>query len=66
MAQKHELEITIGNDGEIGIAVSGVNGPECLKITEDLEQELGIVLSREKKSEFYKEKTDTQTEINLT
>jgi hypothetical protein len=55
MARKEELEITIGADGEVSIHVSGAGGASCMKLTEDLEKALGVVLSREKTSEYYRE-----------
>jgi len=66
MADRHELDITINDKGEVRISVSGVNGPRCMELTADLEQALGLVVSREKKSEFYKQNTQTDNEINLT
>lgn len=63
MAEKHELNITISKSGEVNIEVAGVKGSKCLKITEDIENELGKVLSREKKSEFYQEETSSNINI---
>ena len=63
MAERHDLNITISESGEIEIKVEGVDGPKCLKLTEILEEELGEVISREKTSEFYK--TDTSTDVNI-
>jgi 8-oxo-dGTP pyrophosphatase MutT (NUDIX family) len=60
MADRHDLHITIDDDGEVQIEVKGINGPQCVLITRELEEELGIVLSREKSSEYYKE-GQTQT-----
>jgi len=61
MAARHDLEITISPTGEVEIAVKGVNGPQCVKITRDLEEALGLVSNREKTSEFYKEPEEQQT-----
>lgn len=63
MADRQEMEITIGENGEVRITVKGVNGPRCLELTKELEEELGLVLAREKTSEYYKEDTNTQTDI---
>ena len=64
MADRHELKISISPEGEVMIEVEGVKGKQCLAITEDLEKELGIVLNREKKSEFYQEDTKGHVNIN--
>jgi hypothetical protein len=64
MATKQELNITISKDGKVQIKVNGVDGPKCLELTKDLEQELGIVTSREKTSEFYKEQSSDDISIN--
>lgn len=54
MAKRKELTIVIGKDGNIEIAVHGVNGPECIKTTDFLTDNLGQVIAQEKTSEFYK------------
>ena len=56
MAQRKELQIMIGKDGKIELKVQGVNGPECIKTTDFLTDNLGTVLSQEKTSDYYKEK----------
>lgn len=58
MARKEELEITIGADGNVSIHVAGVGGPDCLKLTEELEAALGVVTEREKTSEYYAPSTE--------
>ena len=62
MAQRHDLKITIAENGEVQIEVEGIKGSKCLDITEDIEKELGIIVNREKKSEFYQ----TDVSINST
>jgi hypothetical protein len=53
MAVKQELEISIGPDGAIKIEVKGVKGGKCSDITREIEEELGVVTSREYTSEYY-------------
>lgn len=53
MADRQELEISISETGEVSVSVSGVAGSGCLDLTRELEEELGSVVMREKKSEFY-------------
>ncbi|WP_028973402.1 DUF2997 domain-containing protein [Spirochaeta cellobiosiphila] len=65
MAQKHELEVTISETGEVELTVKGVNGPQCLRITKELEEALGLVSDRQKTSDYYKESDDQTGHINI-
>lgn len=65
MADRHELNIIISETGDVQIEVSGVKGPQCLKITEDIENALGEIISREKKSEFYRTDTDASIKSKI-
>jgi hypothetical protein len=64
MAKRHDLNIVITNNGKVEIEVKGVDGPLCVDITKDLEEELGVVINREKTSEYYKETNETGIKIN--
>ena len=64
MADKHEIDITIDDDGNVTFMVKGVKGKKCLEITKDLEEALGIVRSREKTQEFYQTETQAGTHID--
>lgn len=59
MPGKQEIEFVIRPDGTVEERVIGVDGPECLKITEDIEKALGIVAKREHTSEFYNNSQST-------
>jgi hypothetical protein len=61
MAQKQELEITIGNDGTVIVNVFGQKGSSCLELTQDLEESLGVLLNREKKVDFYNQEKPAVT-----
>jgi hypothetical protein len=50
-----ELEIVIEPDGTTHIHVKGIQGPRCLDVTRELEEELGKVTERKYTSEFYEE-----------
>ncbi|MBN2532177.1 MAG: DUF2997 domain-containing protein [Spirochaetales bacterium] len=63
MAKRHDLNITITPNGKVEIEVKGVNGPMCVDITKELEEELGVVINREKTSEYYKEETEADIKI---
>ncbi|MHC4831509.1 MAG: DUF2997 domain-containing protein [Planctomycetota bacterium] len=60
MADKHEIEITIDDDGNVSFEVKGVKGKKCLEITKDLEEALGMVKSREHTGDYY------QTDVSQT
>lgn len=63
MADKTELEITIGPDGEVRIVTHGLKGQACLAETKDLEKAVGEVKSREKTREFYLQEARTQNKV---
>ncbi len=63
MAQKHEIQIEIGDNGEISFLVKGLKGKACLEVTKDLEEALGIVKNREMTSEYYQQEVKPTTEI---
>ncbi len=66
MAVKHELNISIGPDGNIEIEVKGVKGADCLAITKELEEALGVVRTREHTSEYYQQKQSQQEQVKIT
>ena len=53
MADKTQLDVTIGADGVVRIKTHGLKGQACLAETKDLETALGRVKNREKTAEFY-------------
>lgn len=56
MAERKELEITIGPDGEVTVRVNCVKGASCVDETKFLEQALGgEIESRELTSEYYEQ-----------
>lgn len=63
MADKTELEITIGTEGEVQIATHGLKGQACLAETKDLESALGRVKKREKTREFYMQEAKTGSSV---
>lgn len=64
MAVATDIIFTIDNDGNITLTVEGAKGRDCTKITQDLEEALGVVIDREYTSEYYEEATD-QLHIKL-
>ncbi len=63
MADKTELEVTIGTDGVVRIVTHGLKGQACLLETKDMEEALGKVKTREKTREFYLEETRARTGV---
>jgi Protein of unknown function (DUF2997) len=58
MAEKKELEITIGPDGEVQVLVKCIKGASCTEETKFLEDALGNTIeSRELTSEYYEQPT---------
>ena len=61
MAQKHEIEILIGPDGEVKLDVKGLKGPTCLTAVKKLADGLGELKSTGLKPEYYdKAQTEQQ------
>lgn len=55
-AEKKELEITIGPDGEVKVLVKCVKGASCVDETKFLEEALGNTIeSRELTDEYYEQ-----------
>jgi hypothetical protein len=63
VAEKAELEITIGPDGQVRIVTHGLTGQACLTETKELEKAVGEVKQREKTREFYVRESRTKTSI---
>jgi hypothetical protein len=66
MAEKKELEITIGPNGEVSVLVKCIKGQSCTEETKFLEEALGNTIeSRELTSEYY-EQPQGVTQTNKT
>jgi hypothetical protein len=59
-----EIKLKVMPDGEVKIEVRGVKGDECLKLTEFLENQLGLVVKREKTPEYYQAQDKVVTKVN--
>ena len=51
--KRQEITVTIDQDGQATVAVSGIDGPDCHAATEALERALGTIRSRERTPEYY-------------
>ncbi|HET8648024.1 MAG TPA: DUF2997 domain-containing protein, partial [Vicinamibacteria bacterium] len=63
MAEKAELEISIGADGTVKVVTRGLRGEACLAETKSLEEALGLVKRREKTSEYYGQAAGTKAGV---
>lgn len=48
-----EVRVLIDKDGNVILKVSGQKGPQCLELTQSLEEGMGEVLERQRTPEFY-------------
>ena len=65
MAVKQEIEFSINPDGSVEIAVKGAKGQSCTKLTQEIEEALGIVRNRTYTSEYYQQEETTHTTVNV-
>ncbi|MBN1699182.1 MAG: DUF2997 domain-containing protein [Spirochaetales bacterium] len=63
MAERHDIDITITSTGEVSLTVSGIDGPRCVELTKDIENDLGEVLSKEKTSEYFNPEKKVKNKI---
>lgn len=54
-----ELEIIIGKDGRVQIAVRGVKGEGCLALTRKMEEAIGTVEEQKYSPEYYEQPVET-------
>jgi hypothetical protein len=59
------MVIDIGPDGGFSIKVEGVPGKKCLDITKTLEEAMGLVVSREKTTEFFEAEETARTGVSV-
>lgn len=65
MPKKEELEISISETGEVTLNVIGAKGKKCIDMTKDLEEALGVVKYFEKKSEFYQQEEEIESDVSI-
>ena len=54
MAQQETIKFTIRQDGTVTEEVMGVVGPNCEKLTERIENKLGVLQYREPTADMYR------------
>jgi len=62
MANKHEIELFISDDGELKVHIKGIKGSGCLKVLDSLAKDLGVIKDKELTSEYYESSTTTQAD----
>ena len=60
-----KIRVVIEKDGKLIFKVNGKGGPQCLTATQDLEEEMGQILSRQRTPEFYQKAQIALTNKNL-
>jgi len=53
VATKKDIFFTIDENGEVKIEVKGAPGEDCMKLTKEIEEALGLVGERTMTSEYY-------------
>jgi len=62
MATKKDIFFTIDENGEVKIEVKGAPGEDCMKLTKEIEEALGLVEERALTAEFYQQE-ETKVEV---
>lgn len=55
MATKKNITFTIDEDGGVKIEVKGAPGEDCMKLTKEIEEALGLIEERSMTSEYYQQ-----------
>ena len=55
-----EIEITIDKEGRVNMKVNGAHGDDCLVLTRDLENAVGVVEQREYSAEYYEQPSEVR------
>lgn len=62
MATKKDIFFTIDENGEVKIEVKGAPGEDCMKLTKEIEEALGLVEERSMTAEYYQQE-ETKVEV---
>jgi hypothetical protein len=60
MANRREIQFDIDENGEVSIKVIGLKGPDCERLTREIEEALGVVKTRQHTSEYYQQTEQTE------
>jgi len=64
MSEKQTLKFTIRQDGTVTEEVIGVQGTQCVNLTEKIENELGDIQWRKETPDYYKQE-NLQKDVTL-
>jgi len=59
VATKKDIFFTIDENGEVKIEVKGAPGEDCMKLTKEIEEALGLVGERTLTSEYFQKEDQT-------
>ena len=48
-----QIKVVVQKNGMLSVEAQGIQGSQCLSLTESLERDLGEVLERQRTSDFY-------------
>ncbi|AFZ48085.1 hypothetical protein Cyast_2135 [Cyanobacterium stanieri PCC 7202] len=57
------LEFIIYPDGRVKEKVTGIVGKSCEEVTRAIEEQLGVVISSQKTSDYYQQKLESENQI---
>lgn len=60
MAQKEEIEIVVGKDGDVHVQSHGIKGKKCLEYIKILEKTVGKVKEQVFTSEYYEPEPEVE------
>ncbi|MDD1686629.1 DUF2997 domain-containing protein [Methanoregula sp.] len=63
--EMQELEITIDHEGKIQVKVNGAHGADCLALTKNIEDVVGVVEDRVYSPEYYEQPVTTSEHQRL-
>jgi hypothetical protein len=63
MATRKDIFFTIDENGEVKIEVKGAPGADCMALTKEIEEALGIVSDRQHTSEYYQQEESQKIEL---
>lgn len=58
------LEFIIYPDGRVKETVTGIVGSSCQEVTAAIEEQLGVIISQEKTSQYYAQKVDQSAKVS--
>jgi hypothetical protein len=55
MTQKHDISVTIDEEGNVHLELKGFKGKGCGDLTKELEEALGMVTASKRTAEYYED-----------